>query len=293
MKNMQNSVLDDIWVVIDSIKGQIAVLEDKLKLLEEAAAESAESATKAEGDVTCDETSPTAKVEECVTAPEAAAIAAPASAVAEEMPKPKKEPILIIDPSIEYGYATPDPRYLSGEIKVEGDEPAYDPAYDLDLVEPFEPAAESVTKAEGDVTCDETSPTAKVEECVTAPAVAVETVADKAEKEIDVIDIMDLPPVGGPAVIDLMTAKLAWKNDMPGSPVKNVLSAISLNDRVLFINTLFGEDPVKFSKTIQTFNGYESLAQAEAYIAENFADWNLESDVVYRFMMAVRRKLKK
>ena len=98
-------------------------------------------------------------------------------------------------------------------------------------------------------------------------------------------------PAPGPAIIDKVTRKRAWEIDMPGAPVGNILSAISLNDRLLFINTLFKKDPVLFQDTIRIFNGMGSLSAAEDYIQQNFPDWNLESDTVYRFMMAVRRKL--
>ena len=98
-------------------------------------------------------------------------------------------------------------------------------------------------------------------------------------------------PEPGPAIIDQVTRKRAWEIDMPGAPVGNILSAISLNDRLLFINTLFKKDPVLFQDTIRVFNGMDSLATAEDYIRQSFPEWNLESDTVYRFMMAVRRKL--
>lgn len=83
-----------------------------------------------------------------------------------------------------------------------------------------------------------------------------------------------------------------WMIDLPGSQVANVISAISLNDRVLFINTLFGEDPALFQQTIAAFNSMESVSEAVSYVMANFPDWNLSSEVVYRLMMAVRRKLK-
>ncbi|MBQ5415964.1 MAG: hypothetical protein IIU23_02075, partial [Bacteroidales bacterium] len=35
-------------------------------------------------------------------------------------------------------------------------------------------------------------------------------------------------PVKGPAVLDVVTRSRAWEIDMPGSPVANILSAISL-----------------------------------------------------------------
>ena len=93
------------------------------------------------------------------------------------------------------------------------------------------------------------------------------------------------------SVADRLGGPHAWRTDLPGSPVKNILSGISLNDRVLFINTLFREDPLLFQDTISQFNAMETLDQAETYIAEHFDSWNLDSDIAYRFMMAVRRKL--
>ena len=93
------------------------------------------------------------------------------------------------------------------------------------------------------------------------------------------------------AVIDAMAQKQAWRTDMPGTPVKDVRSAISLNDRILFINSLFGEDPMLFVNTLTTINSMTSLDDVVAYVMANFPAWNMESDVVYRFMMAVRRKM--
>jgi len=93
------------------------------------------------------------------------------------------------------------------------------------------------------------------------------------------------------AVMDVMAEKQAWRTDRPGMPVKNIISAISLNDRVFLINTLFGEDPMLFQETISKFNAMGSLSEALAYIGEKHPDWDMNSDAVYRLMMAVRRKL--
>lgn len=83
-----------------------------------------------------------------------------------------------------------------------------------------------------------------------------------------------------------------WAKDIPGGPVSNIISGISLNDRVLLINTLFKEDPILFQQTIAAFNGMAALSEAVEYVRTNFPGWNLGSDIVYRLMMAVRRKLK-
>lgn len=94
------------------------------------------------------------------------------------------------------------------------------------------------------------------------------------------------------AVIDAMTADEAWRKDIPGSAVKNVLSAISLNDRILFIRSLFDEDAAAFSSMAETVNSSESFEQAVDAIKEAHPEWDYNSDTVYRFMMAVRRRLR-
>ena len=93
------------------------------------------------------------------------------------------------------------------------------------------------------------------------------------------------------AVIDAMASRQAWRTDMPGTPVRDVRAAIALVDRALFINTLFGEDAASFINAVNAVNQMTSLDEAVEYIAQNYPDWDMESDIVYRFMMAVRRKV--
>ena len=93
------------------------------------------------------------------------------------------------------------------------------------------------------------------------------------------------------AVIDLMATKHAWRSDRPGTPVKDIRAAIALVDRALFINRLFGEDAMKFMDTLNHINQMSNLDEAVEYLAATYPDWDFDSDVVYRFMMAVRRKI--
>lgn len=94
------------------------------------------------------------------------------------------------------------------------------------------------------------------------------------------------------AVMDLMSSKEAWRSDMPGSPVKNIRSAISLNDRVMFISSLFRRDSVLFQDTLERLNAMDSLAEAVKYLKCTFPEWAWGSETTYRFMMCVRRKLR-
>lgn len=101
--------------------------------------------------------------------------------------------------------------------------------------------------------------------------------------------VAEAAPAPEPAPDD--TAALPWRKDKPGLQVKNIRSGISLLDRALFIGTLFKEDFALYDKTIADLNGMSSLDQAVGYIREHFPSWNLKSDVVYHFMMCVRKKL--
>ena len=87
------------------------------------------------------------------------------------------------------------------------------------------------------------------------------------------------------------TERLPWRLDKPGMAVKNIRSGISLYDRALFIGTLFKEDYALYDKTISELNGLGNLDEAVDYLLERFPDWNLKSDIVYNFMMAIRKKL--
>ena len=144
--------------------------------------------------------------------------------------------------------------------------------------EPAEPAADA--------------PAAEEPEVAEAPAEAPEAVLVEepaADAPIWDLDIR-LEGTGVNPLPDLHSFQ--WMMDIPGGEVANLISGISLNDRVLFINTLFREDPKLFQKTVTQLNAMASLEDAVSFLVNHFPEWNLSSELVYRFMMAVRRKLK-
>lgn len=93
-------------------------------------------------------------------------------------------------------------------------------------------------------------------------------------------------------VAETMSNKVAWRTAIAGSPVKDIRSAISMNDRVMLINSIFREDSMLFQDTVAKLNAMESLDEALGYIESVFPEWDMSSDAVYRFMMAVRRKIR-
>lgn len=155
-------------------------------------------------------------------------------------------------------------------------EPAEEPV--SEQVEEPEQVPETVSEPEPEQLAEPEPVTEPVPDLVAEP-VAV-TVAEKAES------------AARPTVNDAMAAQQAWRKDMPGSQVKDIRSAISLNDRVLFINGLFREDPMTFQESLTKINQMASLDDVVAYLRNDFPEWDMNSEIVYRFMMAVRRKVR-
>ena len=168
-----------------------------------------------------------------------------------------------------------DESYLNDEVVVEAD-------LDLPEVQDIEPEIVEETVSEP--------------EPESLPAVFPEPEDDDddlplfAEPE-SIFEAAQKSPKARKAVLDVMEDKQAWRTDIPGAPVKDILSAISLNDRVQFINVLFSGDPAMFQQARAQLNAMETLDQAVEYITSTY-NWDMGSQVVYRFMMAVRRKVK-
>jgi len=94
------------------------------------------------------------------------------------------------------------------------------------------------------------------------------------------------------AVMDVLYMDSAWRKDIPGPEVRDVRSAITLNDRMLFINRLFRKDSSLYGDSIRKINEMDNLEDVISLIHSTFPEWNMESEDVYKFMMAVRRKIR-
>lgn len=96
----------------------------------------------------------------------------------------------------------------------------------------------------------------------------------------------------GKVIMDVMADKASWIRDIPGTEVKSLRSAIALGDQVVFIRRLFREDSALYQDTIEKLNSMTDLKTAVEYLSKTFPEWDMESEDVYRFMMAVRRKIR-
>lgn len=105
--------------------------------------------------------------------------------------------------------------------------------------------------------------------------------------------INDKPKDKGTTVMDILADKKAWLHDMPGPEVKSLRSAIALGDQVLFIRRLFRDDSALYQDSIDKLNSMPNLEKAIDYLNGTFPEWDMDGEDVYRFMMAVRRKIRK
>lgn len=180
--------------------------------------------------------------------------------------------------------AEPEPVETSGEpdlpeAAIEPDLPESEPSEPVVANEPEEPADAQDAAAPVSVNADEAGD-------VNSLFGAVEDVHKAHRKGLND------RAVSVKAVMDMKPEKPEWYTAIPGPEVKDIRSAISLNDRVMFITTLFREDSMLFQDVVSKVNAMTSLDKVADYLTSTFPEWDMYSDMVYRFMMAVRRKLR-
>ena len=255
MEKSRMEILSELQQTLSELKARIAEVEKKLADFEELAEEEA----------TVEASAAPAVEEPAVTEVPAEVVAEAAAPVEEDLPAPEEDmsPIDISIDIEDFDSGATEP------VPAAEPEPAPAPAPKAAAEPAAAPAPKPAPAPNADsLLMDE------------EPAAPKSSINDRQERHVK------------KAVMDVMGQKLAWKTAIPGTPVKNVISAISLNDRVLFINTLFKEDPMAFQDAIAAFNGMSSFEQAEEFVRANYPEWNLNSDLVFRLMMAVRRKLR-
>lgn len=290
MEKNNMSLLEEIKAEIEALKSKLGELESKVAELETVALPEEEDLPEAE-----EQEVPAVEIEQ-----------KPAE-IAEDLPEEPAfaEPIDIavdIEDFSDIAIETPaiEVAPVAEPVEAPVAEPVAEPV-EVQVAEPVaepveapvaEPAAEPV---EAPVEVQVAAPVAEpVEAPVEAPKPEEAPLSMFGDEEVVVVkkSINDAEKSRAKkAVLDVANEKLAWKTDRPGTPVKNIISGISLADRALLINTLFKGEPIAFNDTITALNGLSSFAEAEEYIQTNFPEWNMASNVVYRLMMAIRRKL--
>jgi hypothetical protein len=270
MENRQQQILAEIQELMSSVRSQLEKLDAKMQEFQQVVDPQGDMAMPIDIDIDESYLNEEIVVEADLDLPEIqetepeAVVEIAEEPVAEETPVPvvDVEPEVEIEPDVE----------VEPEVEIE---PEPEPEVEVESVVETEPVVEIEP-------LPEVFPEPEVDDDDDLPLFAEpESIFEAAQKS----------PKARKAVLDVMEDKQAWRTDIPGAPVKDILSAISLNDRVQFINVLFNGDPGLFQQARAQLNSMETLDQAVEYITSTY-NWDMGSQVVYRFMMAVRRKVK-
>ena len=291
MENREQQILSEIKVMMASVRSQLERLDAKMAELQQIVDPEEFEAESIDIELDLDE------VVEAVQTVEVQEIPLQMEDD-DDLPFAESEAVEepVEDPVEEYvDQIADEPEEEAAEEIVEelSDEPSYESEEDPGE-EPEEESADEVVEVPVEESYEEPE---QVEE-------PVEQVADEPaeEDDDDLPGVFDIPePVtvaskaaeqAKPVLNDVIMADYAWRRDMPGSSVKDIRSAIGLNDRVRFINNLFKEDAQAFVNALTEINKMESIDEVVGYVCAQYPEWEMGSELVYRFMMAVRRKIR-
>ncbi len=76
-------------------------------------------------------------------------------------------------------------------------------------------------------------------------------------------------------------------------PIKDLKSAIGINDKFQFIETLFGGDEKAFDQAVKSINGFKIYAEAQFWVKSNLREqykWDDSTTVVKSFDLLVKRR---
>lgn len=83
------------------------------------------------------------------------------------------------------------------------------------------------------------------------------------------------------------------KDHLVLEPIKDLRSAIGINDKFQFIQELFGGDEKSFEVGIKTINAFKIFPEAQFYIKRELREknnWDEESNIVKQFDQLIKRR---
>lgn len=100
---------------------------------------------------------------------------------------------------------------------------------------------------------------------------------------------LETPPVAAAGTIKDQFSELGRHPTLADSLAKTknkgpLKEVIPLNDRFLYLKTLFSEDSSLYEKTIADLQSLKNMQQAEIYLAQHFPSWELSTPAVQKFL---------
>jgi hypothetical protein len=100
-------------------------------------------------------------------------------------------------------------------------------------------------------------------------------------------------PTTIPMEINATVTNTELQEKLALDPIKDLKSAIGINDKFQFIATLFNGDEKAFEQAIKTINGFKIYAEAQFWIKSNLREqnkWDDTDNVVKAFDLLVKRR---
>lgn len=119
---------------------------------------------------------------------------------------------------------------------------------------------------------------------VEAPAVEI--------SQVNLAEVKTEPILVASEKIEIKEVKEV-KDHLVMEPIKDLRSAIGINDKFQFIQELFGGDEKSFEVGIKTINAFKIFPEAQFYIKRELREknnWDEESNVVKQFDQLIKRR---
>lgn len=115
----------------------------------------------------------------------------------------------------------------------------------------------------------------------------------KLEPVAPAVSIRPTTPVALPTEINSTVTTSELQEKLALDPIKDLKSAIGINDKFQFIETLFGGDEKAFEQAVKTINAFKIYAEAQFWIKSNLRaqnNWDDSAAVVKAFDLLVKRR---
>ena len=138
----------------------------------------------------------------------------------------------------------------------------------------------------------ELAPVSNTVQELETPAIEIEAAPAVENSQVNLAEVKTEPILVASEKIEIREVKEV-KDHLVMEPIKDLRSAIGINDKFQFIQELFGGDEKAFEIGIKTINAFKIFPEAQFYIKRELREknnWDEESNVVKQFDQLIKRR---
>ena len=129
-----------------------------------------------------------------------------------------------------------------------------------------------------------------------------EVVAEAQAVEVPAPVVSPPEPVGAPPVTEVdevftinqkISAQMGNNTEPVLQPISDLKSAITLNDKLLFVKDLFNGYSLAYSEAIEILNRFKGLEEADTFLKKNYLvknNWEAKPDTMKKFYDLLKRR---